>query len=189
MRAKGPGESALLLLDAVDLLTDERVDYAVIGAMAASVHGKVRASMDADALLSVGAAKLRLLENKFTAAAFHTELREGDAEDPVPAILVLRDEHGNRVDLRAGLRGLDPAAFRRTITIPFKGVSLRVIGREDFIAIKLFAGGPKDLMDARAALEAAGTGLDLTLLRQLAGRFGSSTLESLEKMLRVGPGV
>ena len=93
------------------------------------------------------------------------------------------DAHGNRVDLHAGLRGLDPAAFGRTVTIPFRGLSLRVIGREDFIAMKLFAGGPMDLMDARAVLEAAGPTLDLPLLRQLAGRFGRPTLEALEKVL------
>ena len=49
MRTKGPGEAALLLLDVVALLRIEKIDYAVIGAMAASVHGVVRASIDADA--------------------------------------------------------------------------------------------------------------------------------------------
>jgi hypothetical protein len=183
MRAKGPGESALLLLDAVDVLTGEGVDYAVIGAMAASAHGQVRASLDADALVSVSPVKLRQLEKRFGAADFHTELREGDAQDPVPAVLALSDAHGNRVDLLAGLRGLDPAAFGRTVTIPFRGLSLRVIGREDFIAMKLFAGGPNDLMDARVVLEAAGPTLDRPLLRRLAGRFGRPTLEALEKLL------
>ena len=135
MRAKGPGESALLLLDAVAVLTDEGVEYAVIGAMAASVHGKVRASLDADAILAAGPARLRQLEKRFTAEHFHTELREGDAEDPIPGILALRDAYGNRVDLLAGLRGLDPAAFQRAVTIPFQGTPLRVVGREDFIAM------------------------------------------------------
>jgi hypothetical protein len=183
MRAKGPGESALLLLDAVAVLTDEGVEYAVIGAMAASVHGKVRASLDADAVLGVGPARLRQLEKRFTAEHFHTELREGDAEDPVPGVLALCDAHGNQVDLLAALRGMDPAAFQRAVTIPFQGASLRVIGREDFIAMKLFAGGPKDLMDASAVLQAGGPPLDLELLRQLAGRFGRPTLEALEKVL------
>jgi hypothetical protein len=42
-----------LLLDAVDLMATQRIDYAVVGAMAASVHGAVRASLDADAVLSL----------------------------------------------------------------------------------------------------------------------------------------
>ena len=47
MRARQAGESALLLLDAVDLLERAGISYAVVGAMAAAVHGVVRASMDA----------------------------------------------------------------------------------------------------------------------------------------------
>jgi len=36
------------MLDVIDLPVHHTVDYAVIGALAASVHGAVRASMDAD---------------------------------------------------------------------------------------------------------------------------------------------
>jgi hypothetical protein len=50
MRTRQAGESALLLLDAVDLLERAGISYAVVGAMAAAVHGVVRASMDADAV-------------------------------------------------------------------------------------------------------------------------------------------
>ena len=94
MRAQWPGESALLLLDAIDSLARSDVAYAVVGAMAASAHGAVRASMDA-------------------------------------------------------------GAYSRTIEIPFHGEPLRIIGVEDFIAMKLFAHGPQDLADARSALDAA----------------------------------
>jgi hypothetical protein len=173
-----------LLLDAVALLTDEGIAYAVIGAMAAAVHGVVRASVDADVVLSVNAARLRQLERNFVAAGFQTQLREGEFEDPVPAVLALSDAHGNRVDLLGGLRGLEQAAFSRVITVPFQGEVLRVIGREDFIAMKIFAGSPKDMADARAALRVAGAAGDLVLLRKLAQQYGPSTLEALEGMLR-----
>ena len=103
MRAKGPGESALLLLDVVDILSLEGIDYAVIGAMAASLHGVVRASVDADAVIRATFQRLRELETRCAAAGLRTELRRGDEDDPVPALLALGDEHG-RVDLLAGLR-------------------------------------------------------------------------------------
>ncbi len=51
MRTRASGESTLLLVDAVQVLRAAQVDYAIIGAMAASVHGVIRASRDADALL------------------------------------------------------------------------------------------------------------------------------------------
>jgi tetrahydromethanopterin S-methyltransferase subunit C len=69
MRTRGPGESALLLLDALAVVTSERVTYAVIGAMAASVHGVVRASMDADVIMAMAIPRLRDLQRRFTDAA------------------------------------------------------------------------------------------------------------------------
>jgi hypothetical protein len=183
MRAQRAGESALLLLDAVELLRKESVSYAVIGAMAASVHGIARASMDADAVLSVGAQRLGELEQVFRRAGFQTELRRGDADDPIAAVLVLSDVFGNRVDLLVGLRGLEPSAFSRVVEVPFLGERLRVIGREDFIAMKLFAQGPQDVEDARFALMAAKDTIDLTLLQRLASSYGMDTVAALNRLL------
>jgi hypothetical protein len=130
----------------------EKIDYAVIGAMAASIYGVVRASIDANAVLSLGPQKQSYLEKQFKAAGFQTELRHGDADDPIPALLQLKDQFDNRVDLLLGLRGLEPDAFARAVEIQFQGLALRVIGREDFIAMKAFAGGPQDLADAQSAI-------------------------------------
>lgn len=58
MRTSGSGQSALLLVDIVDSLVSRKVEYAVIGALAASVHGAVRASMDADELASTDPAAI-----------------------------------------------------------------------------------------------------------------------------------
>ena len=184
MRAQRPGESALLLLDAIDSLARSNVVYAVVGAMAASVHGAVRASMDADAILAVHSDELAALERRFRDDGFATELRYGDAADPIGAVLAVTDEHGNRVDFIVGLKGLDAGAYSRTIEIPFHGEPLRIIGVEDFIAMKLFAHGPQDLADARSALDAAGDNLDLPLLRRLAERFGQETARALDAALR-----
>jgi hypothetical protein len=104
MRTSGSGESALLLLDVVDLLTAQKTDYAVIGALAASIHGAVRASMDADVVLSVGLREADALEHLFKASGFRTEMTRGDFEDPIPGLLKVSDSHGNRVDLLIGLR-------------------------------------------------------------------------------------
>ena len=132
MRTRRAGESALLLLDAIEVLARESVDYAVIGAMAASVHGVLRASMDADAVLSITTQELGRLEERFKAAGFDTSLRRGDIDDPIAAVLALTDAFGNRVDLLVGLRGLENAAFQRAMEVPFQGALLRVVGVEDF---------------------------------------------------------
>ena len=61
--------------------------------------------------------------------------------------------HGNRVDLLVGLRGMDPELLNRTRQVRLADAVLEIVGREDLIAIKAFAGGPVDLADARAVIE------------------------------------
>jgi hypothetical protein len=183
MRSSRSGESALLLLDVVDFLIAQKFEYAVIGALAASIHGAVRASMDADVLLSVDTQQAKRLEVDFTAAGFHTELTRGDFEDPIPGLLEVSDAFGNRVDLLLGLKGIESQAFSRAVEVPFQGSNLRFIGREDFIAMKVFAGGPIDLVDAQRAISAGRDLLDFDLLRRLANRYGRAATESLERLL------
>lgn len=183
MRTRRAGESALLLLDAIQVLARESVDYAVIGAMAASVHGVLRASMDTHAVLSIATQELGRLEERFKAAGFGTSLRKGDSGDPITASLALTDAFDNRVDLLVGLRGLDSAAFQRAIDVPFQGALLRVVGIEDFIAMKVFAGGPQDMADARYALAAAKTTIDGDLLTRLGARYGRQVSSELTKLL------
>jgi predicted nucleotidyltransferase len=170
-------------MDAVAVLEIEKIDYAVIGAMAASVHGVVRASLDADAVISLTVQQAPALEKKFRAAGFLTTLNRGDLEDPIPAVLSVADSLQNRVDLLVGLRGLESAAFARAVEVPFQGAPLRFIGREDFVAMKVFAGGPQDIVDAKAAISAARTSLDTALLRRLAKQFGRDASELLEELL------
>jgi predicted nucleotidyltransferase len=183
MRTTQSGESALLLLDVVNLLREQKTQYAVIGALAASVHGAVRASMDADVVLSAGLQEAKALEVSSKAAGFLTELTFGGAEDPIPGLLRLRDMHDNRVDLLVGLRGMEPKAFLRALDVPFQGEVLKFIGREDFIAMKVFAGGPMDLIDAARAISAGGDSLDLDLVRRLAKSYGSDAAASLDRLL------
>ena len=183
MRASRPGQSALLLVDVVEILRSERIDYLVIGAFALSVHGVVRASTDADALIHISGTRMKQLRRVFEAAGFEGELRLGDPDDPIPAMLVLSDSHGNRVDVLGGLRGLDPKVFTRGIEVPFHDGKLRFVGREDFIAMKCFAQGPQDLLDAKAAYRASERPLDVDLMRQLVGRFGRDAADRLEDIL------
>ena len=183
MRTRRAGQSALLLLDVIAVLRNEAIEYAVIGAVAASVHGSLRASADADALISVTISKLTNLSRAFKKVGIESKLRRGDADDPIPAMLTISDTHGNRVDLLGGLRGLDPEVFSRTVDVPFRGDTLRVVGCEDFIAMKCFAGRPQDFVDARLALQSAQALVDHGLLRRVTRRFGRAAADALEQIL------
>lgn len=183
MRTQRAGQSALLLLDVVEVLHQESIEYAVIGAFALSAHGVVRASTDVDALLFTTPERLAKLRTLFDHVGFRTELRRGDADDPIPAILTLHDGHNNRVDLLGGLRGMDPELLSRTLDVAFMGVKLRIVGREDFIAMKCFAGGAQDVLDAQSAFDSAQGPVDLDLLRAVTRRFGREAADKLEQVL------
>jgi len=62
---------------------------------------------------------------------------------------------------------MEPQAFSRVVEVPFQGSTLKFIGREDFIAMKVFAGGPMDLVDATRAISAGRNSLDFDLMRRL----------------------
>jgi hypothetical protein len=183
VRTDRAGQSALLFLDVVEILLREKVDYAVIGAFALSVHGTVRGTTEVDALLFTTPRRLANLRTVFDRAGFATELRRGDPDDPIPAMLVLSDSHNNHVELLGGLRGMDPAILFRTVEVPFLGVNLRIVGREDFIAMKCFAGGAQDLLDAECAYRSAQGPVNLDLLRAMTRRFGREAADNLEQVL------
>ncbi len=183
MRTSAPGQSALLMADVAELLATQGVRYAVIGAMAAAVHGVVRASLDADAVVALQVREAQALRQSLVEEGYETTLRTGDVDDPIPALLEVKDRHGNRVDLLVGLRGMDPELLNRTRQVTLAEAILEIVGREDFIAMKAFAGGPVELADARAVMDMDRGSLDEELLRRLAQRFGRETVKAVERLI------
>ena len=110
-------------------------------------------------------------------------MSRGDPEDQIPALLRLTDAFANQVDVLVGLRGLDPEAFSRTVAVPFHGSTLEFVGREDFIAMKVSAGGPLDLLDAERAVAADPASLDVQLVRGLAARFSQHASAAFNSIL------
>ena len=62
-------------------------------------------------------------------------------------------------------------------------LALRVISREDFIAMKCFAGRPQDIADARLALGMRDEPIELDLLRRITRRYGRAASDVLEQLL------
>jgi hypothetical protein len=183
MRPSARGESALLLIDVLDVLRGKSVKYAVVGAMAGAVHGVIRASLDADAIVSLAAQEAPVLSKDLTDAGFDVELKKGAYDDPIAAVLIVRDKYRNRVDVLFGLRGFDREAFDRVLQVEMSGESLRVVSREDFIAMKLFAGGPVDVRDAQQAYYVNKAVLDTALLRKVTRKFGRDASNALELII------
>jgi len=186
MKINGPGESSLLLLKVIKRLDQLKIPYAVVGAFAASFYGIVRASLDADAVISVKGheEKLSRLLDILKKDGYKTVLRRGNREDPIRSVINIVDRFQNRVDLLIGLRGMDTDVFQRVVKTSFLKKKIRIIGVEDFIAMKIFAGNPKDFMDAAGAFKVSRQKIDLNLLKKLTRRYGTKELAQLKKLLK-----
>lgn len=188
MKTKGSGQSALLLLDVIDVLNKFKISYAVVEALAASFYGVVRASLDADAVISLAHSKTNIgsLTDEFEKSHLKTAYRKGDADDPIGAVLVIEDGFRNRVDLLMNIRGMTEAVFSRAVLTDFMDTKIRLVGIEDFLAMKIFAGGPKDIDDARGVLKVSGKNVNLPLLKSLVKPYGKEQLAVLESLLKRG---
>ena len=183
MRTTGPSQAPLLMLDVVDVLDEAGIRYMIVGAIAAAYHGVIRASRDADAVVSLPESDLPALAEKLAAAGLEVRISRGDADDPIAQVILLTDAHGNMVDLLWGVRGMEKRAFERVRTTSLLGATVNVVGPEDFIAMKLSAGSPKDLGDATGVLEVCGQDLDVTLLRKVTRLYGSAEARALNTLL------
>ena len=189
MRVTGAGEPAHLLLDVLDLVNAFGIPYAVIGAFAVSYHGVPRSTRDGDSIIWMhdGGQSGRDLQDHLAAAGYRVKLRRGDIEDPILQSLLIEDEFDNRVDLLSGVRGMDPDAAYRCVSAPLLDSTVRFIAAEDLIAMKIFAGGPQDMIDVAGILQVSRERLNPDLLLQVAQRYDAGVLDALEKFLKQYP--
>ncbi len=185
MRTNRPGQSALLLLDVIDVLNTLKIHYAIVGAFAASFYGLVRASMDADALISLQGNKqgVEQLLIELKERGFNIEHRKGDFNDPIASLINAQDRFYNRVDLLMGIKGMGEDVFSRVIHSKFTDTEICIVGIEDFIVMKVFAGGPRDLEDVRGVLKISSSKINLPLLKELVSRYGLEVSLRLKSIL------
>ncbi len=188
MRTTASGQSALLLLDVINILNERKIPYAIIGAFAASFYGMVRASLDADAVISIHTSQdtLDLCED-LKVKGLHVEYRKGDSNDPIAAVINIQDAFHNRVDLLIGIHGTTPEIFRRAAETSFMGSTIKIVSCEDFIALKIFAASPKDIEDVIGVLNVSGQKVDIDLLKELTVTYGNDCLPRLQTLLKDNP--
>lgn len=81
---------------------------------------------------------------------------------------------------------MDPGFFQRSTEDEFDGMRFRMASPEDLIALKVYAGGPKHLEEAKGVLEVQEAGIDNELLIRLCKRFGSESESICRKLLLSG---
>ncbi len=141
-----------LLLRVLAYLDKRAAPTALIGGMALAVHGVARATYDRDLLLT----DRRVLDAKFWqqwSGGQEPEIRIGDADDPLAGVVSLHGD-GTAVDLVVGREAWMARAITRSTKVALPEGVIPVVDRGDLVALKLYAGGPQDLLDVALLLEA-----------------------------------
>jgi hypothetical protein len=155
-----------LLGDLIAHLDRHRVKCALVGGEALAVHGVARATLDSDLLVTDPHVLRDSLWSTFSPRAA-VKIRRGDPDDPLAGAVRIhrRNEQGDIIVGRPWMRRI----LDRTIRIHVRGEELPVVDRADLVLLKVFAGGPQDLLDVRLLLEAGGEGLRDEVERRLSG--------------------
>jgi len=136
--------------DILQSLSDQNVEFLLVGAYAIAVHGYPRATMDIDIWVRPSPANaeavFRALE-QFGAPL--DELTPGDLnkEGTIFQIGVAP----RRIDIITGVSGLDfESAYANSVETEIEGLSVHVPSIDDLIKNKKASGRTKDLADAEA---------------------------------------
>ena len=165
--------------------------FALLGGLAVSTWGVIRATEDIDIIADCEPSPIRSLalrakiKERLKDLDSSVEWRVGGYDDPIPLLL--------RVELSPKFRSVHTdilwvhklwqrEAVQRAIGIDVEGIEIPVLHPEDLILMKLDAGGPQDLLDVKELLTVAQPQVDLNRLKKSAGRLRLG--KNLEKCLR-----
>lgn len=171
------------------------IRFALIGGLAVSAWGVVRATQDIDLLADSIPSPLRNLNLQGRLQKFwekqgcRVEWRAGAPDDPIPLLVRLEMSgatHGLQADILWAHKRWQREALAQKVTLRVFGLDVFVIHPEGLVLMKLEAGGPQDLLDVEALLSNPPPELNLTRLKQRATRLRLGT--SLDRCLRHGKG-
>ena len=124
--------------------------YALVGGFAVSAWGVARATQDIDFAVALGTSEPTPL-----AAYLGATYQSGDADDPLRGVFRLTVTCGGE-EVAAQLIVLPPkwadVVFRGVETVKVFGCAVQVVSWQALVLLKLYAGGPVDLQDAKGIL-------------------------------------
>ncbi|MGE5344234.1 MAG: nucleotidyltransferase [Candidatus Omnitrophota bacterium] len=139
------------------VLNNLNIPYVLIGGYAAAAWGYIRATKDTDFLAAISPDKIDRVIADLKAQGFTVEYRRGDIEDPVRGLIKLgfqlQESEIDFTELVLGIKKMPSDVYLRAKKLHFAEIEIPVISPEDLIILKLIAGGPSDINDARNIYE------------------------------------
>lgn len=178
------------LLQQTAATLDIPLRFALIGGLAVSAWGPVRATQDIDVLADSDPSPIqnRPLRTRFSefweTRGYRSEWRAGMADDPIALLTQVRFPLPGAftVDILWAQKQWQREALLRAVLVRVARSRMLVLHPEDLILMKLEAGSPQDLLDVEGILAAAPPELNSERLKQAAARLRLTGL--LNKCLR-----
>jgi nucleotidyltransferase AbiEii toxin of type IV toxin-antitoxin system len=144
--------------------------FALVGGLAISIRGEVRATQDVDIAVAVADdADLEGLVHDLAQAGYVAVTTVDQEAVGRPATVRLESPAGVVVDLVAAACGIEPEIVASALPVPFEGIADVPVARaEDLLAMKVLwarAGRPHDSADAQSLL-LVNPALDLASVRE-----------------------
>ncbi|WP_182871405.1 DUF6036 family nucleotidyltransferase [Rhodopirellula sp. JC639] len=163
--------------------------YALIGGLAASIRGRIRATEDIDliALCNLDDA-LDLVESLGNCG--FSPLLENYEQVARSALLipVIDRSSGIQLDLAIGLSGFEKDIVERADPMIFEGHEIFVATPEDLVVLKTLAGRARDLDDVKGIVEVLGERFDWQYCLAAAKRLESAVdIDLVQQIKRLRP--
>jgi hypothetical protein len=130
-----------------------RLPYMVIGGQAVLVHGEPRLTRDIDITLGATTEELDAVLDAAQKAGLRPLIENPRVFVRDTWVLPCSDtQTGIRVDLMFSFTAYELEAMKRAVLVPVGKSKVRVATAEDLVILKILAGRPRDLEDARLVL-------------------------------------
>ncbi|MBC8647746.1 MAG: hypothetical protein H7X85_11310 [Thermoanaerobaculia bacterium] len=143
-------------VEMLSALSEAGAEFLVVGAHAMAAHGVPRATGDLDLWVRANAdnaGRVLIALERFGAPLF--DLAAGDLASTGNVFQI--GQPPNRIDILTSISGVDfDDAWKNRMTIEAGGLSVPVLGKQDFIRNKRAVGRPRDLRDLEMLAEFEG---------------------------------
>lgn len=163
-------------------------NYTLIGAFAVSIRARPRATKDIDFLVLAAEPDYfcKELTSRIEIMGYHSEIRKGDLNDPLPLVIRVYDKEENPMaDFIIAYRGWEKEVVNSSDLVSFHTQVIPVPLAEDLVVLKIVAGNAQDIIDAQEILKVAASqtqkSINFTRLFNLAKK--ANVLKELKQIL------
>jgi hypothetical protein len=132
------------------------IPYALIGGLAVAARGAVRATQDVDLIVALPVQEAPSLERSLRDNGFQATFYRGTADDPIAGVIRFAIPVAGteiKCDVLFASRGWQTRAVKNATAVELSNFVVRVAQPADLFLLKLYAGGPQDLIDAAQLLK------------------------------------